>query len=127
MPVVHVHMLEGRSVAEKKAILDGIHSALVDAFRIPEDDRHQFIHEHAPDDFVSQKGPSFTLIQIVVLPGRSHEAKKKLYETITANLEREPGINRTDVLITLLEPPLENWGIRGTIGTEFEFAFDLNV
>jgi phenylpyruvate tautomerase PptA (4-oxalocrotonate tautomerase family) len=127
MPIVHVHMLEGRSVAEKKAILDGIHSALVDAFKIPEDDRHQFIHELGSDNFESHRGPAFTLIEMTVLPGRSPEAKKELYETIAANLEREPGIDRANILIALHEPPLESWGIRGTIGTEYSFSFDLNV
>jgi phenylpyruvate tautomerase PptA (4-oxalocrotonate tautomerase family) len=59
MPIVHVHVRAGRDAREKQAILDGVHAALVEAFRIPEHDRNQILHEHAPEHFESGKGPGW--------------------------------------------------------------------
>jgi len=38
-------MRAGKTAAYKKALLDGIHQALVDAFKIPDYDRNQKIYE----------------------------------------------------------------------------------
>ncbi len=46
MPIVHVHVARGRSVAQRKAILDGVHAALVEAFRAP--------RAHAIDAFLER-------------------------------------------------------------------------
>jgi hypothetical protein len=45
MPLVKIELQKGRSAEYKKAILDGVHSALVEAFKISDDDRNQRIHE----------------------------------------------------------------------------------
>jgi phenylpyruvate tautomerase PptA (4-oxalocrotonate tautomerase family) len=128
MPIVHVHVREGRSPAGKQAILDGVHAALVEAFRIPESDRHQILHEHAPDHFESGKGPDFTLVELTVFPGRSADAKRRLFEAIVRNLERGAGIAPASVLIVIHEPPLECWGIRGgRPASEVSIGFELDV
>lgn len=127
MPIVHVHVATGRGSAEKKAILDGVHAALVEAFRIPEHDRNQILHEHAPDHFESRHGPGFTLVEATVFPGRTPEAKKRLYAAIVRNLEAA-GIAPEKVMIVLHEPPLEDWGLRGgKPATELSFGFKLDV
>ena len=46
MPLVRVDVIEGRSEAELKELLDAIHSATLAAFKVPERDRYQIIHEH---------------------------------------------------------------------------------
>ncbi len=128
MPIVHVHVASGRTAAEKKALLDGVHAALVDAFRIPEDDRNQILHEHAPEHFESRHGPGFTLVEATVFPGRSAEAKKKLFAAVARNLEADPGVDPAKILIVLHEPPLECWGIRGgKPATEVGIGFKLEV
>jgi phenylpyruvate tautomerase PptA (4-oxalocrotonate tautomerase family) len=127
MPIVHVHILAGRPPAQKKALLDGIHSALVEAFKIPEQDRHQILHEHAAEHFDSADG-RFTAIELTVFPGRSLEAKRKLYQLIVENLERAPGIPPASVLITLHEPPPQSWGVRGgKAGTDITLGFKVDV
>ncbi len=128
MPIVHVHVRAGRPAPEKKAILDGVHAALVDAFRIPEHDRNQILHEHAPEHFESAKGPAFTLVELTVFPGRTTDAKRRLYAAIVRNLERAPGIAPADVLVAIHEPPLECWGIRGgKAATDVAIGFALDV
>jgi phenylpyruvate tautomerase PptA (4-oxalocrotonate tautomerase family) len=113
MPIVHIHVRAGRTAGEKQALLDGVHAALVEAFRIPEGDRNQILHEHAAEHFESHRGPASTLVELTVFPGRSADAKRLLYAAIVRNLERAPGIPPASVLVVLHEPPLECWGVRG--------------
>ena len=128
MPIVHVHVRAGRAAREKQEILDGVHAALVEAFRIPERDRHQILHEHAPEHFDSAKGPGATIVELSVFAGRTTDAKRRLYAAIVRNLERAPGIAPTDVLIVLHEPPLECWGIRGgKAATDVAIGFAVDV
>jgi len=128
MPVAHVHLRLGRTAAQKKAILDGVHAALLEAFRIPETDRNQMVHEYAPEDFEARFGPEAVFVELSVFPGRSIEAKRRLYRAIVENLERGAGVPRDGVLVLLHEPPLENWGIRGgQAATDVSIGFKLDV
>jgi phenylpyruvate tautomerase PptA (4-oxalocrotonate tautomerase family) len=128
MPIVHVHVQAGRPPAERKAILDGVHAALVEAFRIPDHDRVQILHEHAPESFESGKGPSFTLVEVNAFPGRTLDAKRILYAAIVRNLEADPGIPPAAVMIVLHEPPMESWGIRGgRAATDVDLGFAVKV
>ncbi len=128
MPIVHVHVRAGRPAAEQRAILDGVHAALVEAFRIPEADRNQLLHEHAPERFESRHGPDFTLVEATVFPGRSADAKRALYRAVVRNLAASPGIAPEKVLIVLHEPPLECWGVRGgQAASDVALGFELKV
>lgn len=113
MPLVHVHLRAGRTSAQKKAVLDAVHAALVEAFRIPDHDRFQLLHEHAPEHFEARYGDGTVLVEASVFPGRSVDAKRKLHQAIVRNLEAGAGVPKDQVFIVLHEPPLENWGIRG--------------
>jgi phenylpyruvate tautomerase PptA (4-oxalocrotonate tautomerase family) len=128
MPLVHVHVAAGRSPAAKKALLDGVHAALVEAFRIPEGDRNQILHEHAPEHFESRHGAGFTLVEATVFPGRSNEAKRLLFAAIARNLAAAAGVDPAKLLIVLHEPPLECWGVRGgKPASEVSLGFKLDV
>jgi phenylpyruvate tautomerase PptA (4-oxalocrotonate tautomerase family) len=128
MPIVHVHVRAGRPAAERKAILDGVHAALVEAFRIPEQDRNQLLHQHAPEDFESAKGPQFTLVEATVFPGRSLEVKRRLYAAVVRNLQERPGIPPEAVLVVLHEPAMECWGVRGgKAATDVQLGFEVKV
>jgi phenylpyruvate tautomerase PptA (4-oxalocrotonate tautomerase family) len=115
MPLVKVEIIQGKSPEYKRAILDGIHSALVTAFKIPVDDRNQRLYELSGENFEkrSTKSDKFTLIEITAFKGRSYEAKELLYSEIAKNLMQNPGIKGDDILIVLNEQPLENWGVYG--------------
>ena len=43
--------------------------------------------------------------------GRHSEVKKEVFKSIIENLAQNPGIERSDIMIVLLEPPKENWSI----------------
>ena len=115
MPLVKIEMQKGKSLEYKKSILEGVHSALVEGFQIPDYDRNQRIYELDPSclELPPNKTDQFTLIEVTAFQGRSETAKKNLYQAIVRNLEDAPGIAGDDIMIILHEPPPENWGIRG--------------
>jgi len=62
-----------------------------------------------------------------IFPGRSLDAKRKLYKTIVQNLNKLD-IRPSDILIVLNEPPLDNWGVcGGTPASEIDLGFKLDV
>lgn len=130
MPLVRIELIKGRTLEYKKALMDGVHRALVDAFAIPEGDRIQRLYELESDAFErsENKTDDFVLVELTVFKGRSAEAKKKLYQAIVENLQASPGIKPSDVLIVIHEPPLENWGVAGgKPASEVDLGFDIHV
>lgn len=130
MPIVHISLFQGKTAEYKKAILEGVHGALMEAFKIPDSDRNQRISEFDSEAFEINPGQTgcFTLIELTVFQGRSQEAKKRLYSAIVRNLEASPGIPGNDVTIILHEVPMENWGIRGgKPGNEVDLGFNVRV
>lgn len=129
-PLVKIEIRKGYSAEYKKAILDGVHQSLVDAFKIPLSDRFQRIYELDEEDFECppDRSHAVTLIQITIFPGRSFEAKKELYQNIIKNLGENPGIDGHDIVIILLEPPMENWGVRGgQPASEVDLGFKIDI
>lgn len=130
MPLVKVEILKGKTQEYKLSILDGIHKALVESLGIPDDDRIQRIYELDKDnfEFPPNKSENFCIIELTIFAGRTNETKKKIFSAIVNNLEKSPGIKRTDVLIVINEPSLENWGIRGGIpASEANLGFKVDV
>ena len=129
MPLVRIEVLEGRPASERARMLQAVHAALVESFGIPEDDRTQRLIEHRADNFEIPPGHSqrYVLVEITAFPGRSLAAKRALYKAIVRNLG-DVGVPPGDVSIVLLEPPLENWGIRGGLSAdEVDLGFPLDV
>ncbi len=129
MPLVRIEIEKGNSVEYKKAILDGVHSALVECISIPDHDRRQRCYELDPVNFEHDgRSSQYTIIEITMFKGRSYEAKKALYSAIVRNLELKPGIPGNDITIIIHEPTLENWGIRGgKPASEVDLGFNVQV
>ncbi|MGB9937013.1 MAG: tautomerase family protein [Methanobacterium sp.] len=129
-PLVKVEIRKGKSYEYKKAVLDGVHNALVEAIKIPDCDRFQRLYELDNSNFEAPetKTDNVTIIEITMFQGRTIEAKKVLYAAIVNNLAKNPGINGDDITIVLLEPPLENWGVKGgKPANEVDLGFNVNV
>jgi 4-oxalocrotonate tautomerase family enzyme len=130
MPLVKVEILKGKSSEYKKAILDGVHDALVQAIKIPDYDRFQRLYELDKSNFEypETKTDNVTLIEITMFQGRSLAAKKELYKAITENLAQNLGIDGNDITIVLHEPSLENWGVKGgKPANEVDLGFEIKV
>jgi len=130
MPLVKVEIRKGKSREYKKAILDGVHDALVQAIKIPDHDRFQRVYELDEANFEAPEGKTdnVTLIEITMFHGRSIDAKKALYKAITENLAKNPGIDGNDITIVIYESTLENWGVRGgKPASEVDLGFKIRV
>ena len=95
MPLLRFDIFEGRSPDQLKALLNATHSALVAAFRIPERDRYQIVHEHPASHFIVQdtglgipRTKSCVLLQITTRP-RERRAKEVFYHLLCESLKKE--------------------------------------
>jgi phenylpyruvate tautomerase PptA (4-oxalocrotonate tautomerase family) len=96
--------------------MEAVHIALRGAFKTVSGDKNVRLIVHEPHRFTCpptrEKPDFYTHISIDAFPGRSLEAKRKLYRAIVQNLEPF-GIPKDHVKILLREAAEENWGIRG--------------
>src|SRR5262249_28717156 len=53
MPLLRFNILEGRTGAEIKKLLDTAHAAVVAAFHVPEGDRYQLVSEYRPGRMIA--------------------------------------------------------------------------
>ena len=129
MPFVRVEMRRGKTRGFKRALLDQIHEALVEAIEIPADDRTQRLYELAPDrfEFPEHRRDDLILIEITMFKGRSTEAKRLLFRRIAERLAEKPGIDPRNVAVVLHEPPLENWGFGGVAASDTDLGFKVEV
>lgn len=123
-------MRAGKPAQYKKALLDGVHQALVETFKIPDYDRNQKIYEFTPEnlEIPANKTADCIVIEITAFQGRSMAAKKNLYKNIVDELSARIGIAGDDVTIILQEVPMENWGVRGGMpASEVDIGFKVKV
>jgi phenylpyruvate tautomerase PptA (4-oxalocrotonate tautomerase family) len=129
MPLVKVTRRQGCSAAENQRVLDAVHEALVEAFKIPAGDRHQQLLEldAAHFEIPAERGPRYALVEITAFPGRSVEAKRALYQAMARRCEAA-GVPPRDLFVVILEPPLENWSPRdGVSSADHKPSFKLDV
>ena len=116
MPRVLIEVRRQYTQDEEIALMERVHSALRDAFRLLPDERNVRLVVHEPHRFAcppEKEAPErYTHITIDALASRSLDAKRHLYKAIVTNLE-PLGIPRDHVTILLREVPRENWGVRG--------------
>jgi phenylpyruvate tautomerase PptA (4-oxalocrotonate tautomerase family) len=108
MPFIRISLIKGKSPAHIRAISDGVHRGLMDAYGAPADDRFQVIHQHERDEFIYDpeylgihRTDDLVMIQIVAGNWRDTPKKKALFKAITNNLVKNPGLRQEDVLIVL--------------------------
>jgi 4-oxalocrotonate tautomerase len=116
MPLVRIDLLQGKSLEYRRALGNAIHEALTATFNVPDDDRFQIITEHAPDDFIInasylgiQRTADCVIVQLTANDTRTVEQKRALFKAIADNLNRQLGLRREDVFVSLVEVRKENW------------------
>jgi phenylpyruvate tautomerase PptA (4-oxalocrotonate tautomerase family) len=131
MPSILIEVRNEYSQAQEVALMEAVHSALREAFKIPEWDRNIRLVVHAshrlacPPD--REKPELYTHVSIDCFAGRSVDAKRNLYQAIVRNLEAL-GIPKNHVKILLREIPKENWGIRGgQAACDVDIGFKIEV
>jgi len=108
-------MIEGRISDAITALLDATHRALVAAFKIPERDRYQIVHQHPPSHFVVQDtGLNITrtrdciVVQVTTRP-HEREAKESFYTLLVRELEASCGLAPSDVVVSIVTNSDEDW------------------
>jgi phenylpyruvate tautomerase PptA (4-oxalocrotonate tautomerase family) len=116
MPLVRIDLRQGTTPEYRKAIADGVHTAMIEAIAIPPDDRFQVINEHDRDNLIYdpqylgiQRSDKVVFIQIMLSTGRKPGQKRALYKRIAELLGKSPGIRPQDVVINLVEVAWEDW------------------
>jgi phenylpyruvate tautomerase PptA (4-oxalocrotonate tautomerase family) len=116
MPLVRISLRKGKPAAYRKAIAEGVYTALRETFNVPEEDRFITISEHDADDFLFSRSymnigrsDDLVILQITVSNTRAVEQKKALFARIADKLAQDPGLRREDVFINLVEVVKENW------------------
>jgi phenylpyruvate tautomerase PptA (4-oxalocrotonate tautomerase family) len=131
MPNITIEMRRTVAPQEEEQIMEAVHSALREAFKIPEWDRVVRLIVHEPRRFqVSPRlaNPELlTLVTIDAFLGRSVDAKRALYAGIVRNLSAL-GIPANHVLILVREAQRENWGVAGgKAASDIDLGFNVNV
>ncbi len=115
MPLLYFNVLEGRTDAELKSMLDAAHRAMLAAFKVPERDRYQIVNEHKPSRMiVEDTGLGFprtdkVVVVQVVTRRRGKEMKQKFYKLLTEELQKACGIDPSDVMVSMIENSDEDW------------------
>jgi phenylpyruvate tautomerase PptA (4-oxalocrotonate tautomerase family) len=114
MPLQRIDLAQGRPLAQRRAIADAVHRAMVETIGVPADDRFQILTEHPPDGFLCT--PSYlgirydrpVLVQLTISAGRTLDQKRALYRRM-AELVKDAGVSASDLFVNLVEVPKENW------------------
>ncbi|WP_322030237.1 tautomerase family protein [Paraburkholderia sp. J76] len=116
MPFTRIAVRAGKPAAYRKALTQGVHQALMEVFKAPEDDIFMIVTEHDADNFVFgrhylgiERSDDLVMIQIAVSNTRGQDQKKALFAQIAENLARDPGVRREDVFVNLVDVARENW------------------
>jgi phenylpyruvate tautomerase PptA (4-oxalocrotonate tautomerase family) len=115
MPLLYFNVLEGRSDAELKTMLDAAHRAMLAAFKVPERDRYQLVTERKPSRMIVEdtglgfdRSDKVVVVQMVSRP-RGKEAKQEFYRLLVEELQKSCGIEPKDVMVSIVENTDEDW------------------
>ena len=115
MPLLRIDLYEGRTLDEKKTLLDAIHRAMLAAFKVPERDRYQIVHEHDPATMIMEdtgldipRTKKFVMIQVTTRP-RTREQTEQFYRLTVEELQNSCGIAPSDVMINMVTCTDEDW------------------
>ena len=120
MPFSRISLLKGKSPDYLRALSDSLHTALVEAFDVPEKDRFQIIHQHEPHELIFDRdyegGPrsdDFVLIAITTGKPRTTAVKLAFYERLALRLAEAPGLRPEDVMVVVNTALGDEWSFGG--------------
>ena len=115
MPLLRFDLIEGRTDAELKTLLDAAHRAMLAAFKVPERDRYQIVHEHKRSHMIVEdtglgieRSDKVVVLQVTSRPRKKRE-KVAFYKNLCEELERASGISPSDLMVSIVENSDEDW------------------
>ncbi|MCW5660217.1 MAG: tautomerase family protein [Burkholderiaceae bacterium] len=116
MPSAIVEVRRRYTPEQEAYLLRSVHDAIVEAFKVSPVHRNVTLVVHEPHRFLGRTDCAtpewLTNVTLFALPGRSVDAKRRLYRLITDSFAAA-GIPPACVLIRLNELQAENFGVRG--------------
>lgn len=131
MPIALIEVRTKYSEAQEIALMEAVHSAIMQTFKILNNDINVRLLAHEPHRSsipIPLSNPElYTHISIDCFPGRSVTVKRNLYACIVDNLAAL-GIPKDHIKILLRETSKENWGIRGgQAGCDIELGYKIEI
>ena len=118
MPFVRTAVHKDTAQDRRKAIVDGIHQALVNAIGMPADELFNLVSGYDPEDFFYDRrfngiarSDQLVVVEITMRRGRSDAMKRDLYAQIAANLEATAGVSPRDLFIFVHENDYSDWSV----------------
>lgn len=116
MPLVHIHVVEGRPSADRlRELADTVQEVMREHFAAPDGDRYQLITEHKEGHIiVEDSGLGFTRTADVVLiqifqQGRDADQKQVAFRELAARLERRDLVGPDDLVVSVATNEREDW------------------
>jgi 4-oxalocrotonate tautomerase len=116
MPLVNIHLMQGKSVDFRRRLSEIVYQTMVDTINVPAKDNFQLITEHDENSLIYdpeylniQRTDGIVVIQITLNEGRTTQLKKEFYKRLSEHLHQELDIRMEDVFISLVEVKKENW------------------
>lgn len=116
MPLVRIDLPRGKGPEYHRTAGDVVYDAMLQALKVPANDRFQVIAEHGPDNLIIdrtylgvERSEACLVIQVTLNEGRTTEVKKAFYRAVADGLHERLGLRPQDVFISLVEVKKENW------------------
>mgnify|MGYP006118868489 CR=1 FL=1 len=113
----------------KLELSDIIHECIVESLSFPKDKKyHRFITFDKDEMlFPDDKSDQYTIIEIMMMEGRSTDTKKHLIKSLFTNINDILHIDHNDLEVCIIESPACNWGFRGMTGDQIKLGYKVNL
>ncbi len=129
MAQIKIYGLDIHLNAIKPTLSDAIHACVVETLKFPKEKRfHRFFSMKKEDFyFPEDRSDAYTIIEVMMLEGRSKKTKKNLIKMLFAQIESRLGIAPNDVEIVITEAPAHCFGFRGMCADEIVLEYKVEV
>ena len=129
MAQVKIYGLRNSLNSIQSKLSDIVHETIVDVLQFPQEKRyHRFFKMEEGDMvFPKEKSASYTIIEIMMMHGRTQETKKQLIYTLFEKIENKLAIVKSDIEIVIIESEPTNWGFRGMVGDEIALEYKVKI
>ena len=113
----------------KQELSEVIHTCVVEALAFPKEKRFHRFFPMEREDMLYGVGRSdaYTIIEIMMIEGRTVETKKHLIKLLFQKIEAKLAIKPHEIEINIQEAPASNWGFRGMTGDEVMLDYRVEV
>ena len=115
MPLLQFDVVQGRSESEMRTLLDAAHRAVLAAFKVPERDRYQIVHENKRYQMVFEdtglgltRTDNLVMVRVFTSP-RSDEQKQFFMAELCRELKESCGIPGSDLMISFITNGKGDW------------------